>query len=97
MPGTEEIRTKIGHLGFWCLVNYGNAIFMTVSPGERHNYLAIRLSRYRHDDPYMTADTETARKEQRWIGPDTPSLEPSSEDVYEVAKGCPWKVYLQSK
>ena len=47
IPGTAEIRTKIGHLGFWASVVYGNGIFMTISPGERHNYLAIRLSRYR--------------------------------------------------
>ena len=27
IPGTQEIRTKIGHLGFWASVNYGNGIF----------------------------------------------------------------------
>ena len=54
MPGTQEIRTKIGHLGFWAGVVYGNGIFMTISPGERHNYLAIRLSRFRKDDPFAT-------------------------------------------
>ena len=43
LPGTQEIRTKIGHLVFWSTVVYGNGIFMTVSPGERHNYLAIKL------------------------------------------------------
>ena len=48
-PRTQEIRTKIGHLGFWSCVNYGNGIFCTISPGERHNYLALRLSRYRQD------------------------------------------------
>ena len=46
IPGTQEIRTKIGHLGLWACVNYGNGIFCTVSPGERHNYLALKLSRY---------------------------------------------------
>ena len=53
IPGTQEIRTKIGRIGVWASVVYGNGIFMTVSPGERHNYLAIRLSRYRVFDPYM--------------------------------------------
>ena len=48
-PRSQEIRTKIGHLGFWSCVNYGNGIFCTISPGERHNYLALRLSRYRQD------------------------------------------------
>ena len=53
VAGTQEIRTKIGHLCFWASVVYGNGIFMTISPGERHNYLAIRLSRYRRKDPYI--------------------------------------------
>ena len=48
----------MGHLIFWSTVVYGNGIFMTVSPGERHNYLAIRLSRYRRNDPFMHAPGE---------------------------------------
>ena len=51
VPGTREIRSKIGHIGFWATVVYGDGIFMTVSPSERHNDLAIRLSRYRTSDP----------------------------------------------
>ena len=31
LPGTQEIRNTIGRIGFWALVVYGNAIFMTVS------------------------------------------------------------------
>ena len=42
VPGTQEIRTKIAHMGFWASVVYGNGIFMTVSPSERHNYIAVR-------------------------------------------------------
>ena len=55
IAGTEEIRTTIGQLCFWTSVVYGNGIFMTITPGERHNYLAIRLSRYRGRDPYITS------------------------------------------
>ena len=50
---------------------------MTISPSERHSYLAVRLSRYRPDDPF-------ARDAFQWIGPDKPSLEPSPEDEFEV-------------
>ncbi len=75
VAGTQEIRVKIGHVGFWAGVVYGNGIFMTVSPGERRNYLAVRLSRYRATDPYVTAATEAAQKERPWIGPNAPSLE----------------------
>ena len=52
IPGTQEIRTKTGHLGFWASVVYGLGIFITISPSERHNYLAVKFSRYRSDDPY---------------------------------------------
>ena len=54
LPGTQEVRTKIGHLGFWASVNYGNWIFCTISLGERQNYFALKLSRYRADDPFVT-------------------------------------------
>ena len=53
LPGTQEMRTKIGHVGFWAGVNYGNGIFCTISPGERHNYLSLKLSRYRAHDPFV--------------------------------------------
>ena len=77
IPGTQEIRTKIGHVGFWASVVYGNGIFITVSPSERANYLAIRMSRYRDDDPYAT-------KNHRWIGKDSPSLEPDENHIFDI-------------
>ena len=62
---------------------YGNGIFMTVTPGERHNYLAVRLSRYRARDPYIMAAGSEPR-EKLWIGADAPSLEAKPEDSFEV-------------
>ena len=79
IPGTAEIRTKIGHLGFWASVVYGNGIFMTVSPGERHNYLAIRLSRYRKYDPYVFGSSFA-----QWSAQTEPSLEPKEDDTFSV-------------
>ena len=38
VPGTQEIRSTIGHVCFWSSIVYGNGIFMTVTPGERHSY-----------------------------------------------------------
>ena len=64
MPGTQEIRKQKGHLGVWASVVYGKGVFMTFSSGERHNYLAIRLSRYRQEDPFMSADVEAAREQR---------------------------------
>ena len=70
----------IGHLGFWAGVNYGNGMCGTISPGERHNYLALRLSRYCQDDPFIAG--ECWRK--KWAREDAPSLEPSPDDIFEV-------------
>ena len=82
IPGAQEIRTKIGHIGFWASVVYGNGIFMTISPGERHNYLAIRLSRYRRLDPFVTEARDVAEK--AWIGIESPSLEAKAGDTFGV-------------
>ena len=73
----------IGHVGFWATVVYGSGIFMTVSPGERHNYLAIRLSRYRREDPYIT-ESQSRATEEPWIGADKPSLEAACDESFEV-------------
>jgi hypothetical protein len=83
IPGTQEIRTKIGHVCFWGSVVYGNGIFMTISPGERHNYLAIRLSRYRARDPYIV-HSHDKDMEVPWIGAHRPSLEANAEDEFEA-------------
>ncbi len=68
---------------------------LKVSPGERHNYLAIRLSRYRQNDPFMAAPDESGGcgspevsdslgiGEARWKGDAMPSLAPNADDTYE--------------
>ena len=83
IAGTQEIRSKIGHVCFWASVVYGNGIFMTISPGERHNYLAIRLSRYRARDPYIAHSSET-EAQTPWIGPNRPSLQADHDDVFGI-------------
>ena len=79
LPGTQEMRTKIGHLVFWAGVNYGNGIFCTISPGERHNYLSLKLSRYRADDPFVAHMVNPA-----WAGKDKPNLEPKPDEDFNV-------------
>ena len=59
---------------------YGNGIFVTVSPGERQNYLAIRVSRYRGLDPCMLFREDGGK----WAAKDKPSLEPQAEDEFHV-------------
>ena len=79
---TLEMMRKIGRTGIWASAVYGDGIFMTVSAGDRHNYLAIRLSRYRSADLY---DTHASAKDERaWIDPDRPSLESFETHVFGV-------------
>ena len=73
-----QLVHKISHLGFGAFVVYGNGIFMTISSGERHNYLAILFSRYRDDDPYV------GNLHSPWIGSDMPLLQPGHNDFFGV-------------
>ena len=84
VSGTQEMRTKIGHIGTWAAVQYGLGIFMTISPGERHNYLALRLCRYRGGDPFVACDTENAKVQKPYIGMSKPSLELKTTDIFGV-------------
>ena len=45
IAGTQGIRLKIGHCLFGQRVVYGEGIFMTISPSERHSGLVLHLSR----------------------------------------------------
>ena len=73
IPGSQAIRRRMGRLGFSAALVYGQGLFITISPSERHGGLVIRLSRYREGDPLLTG--RHAKKEQKWIGKDKPSLE----------------------
>eukprot|EP00972_Heterocapsa_arctica_P115196 16446517-Heterocapsa_arctica.AAC.1 len=55
LPGTQQIREKMGHALFGSRVFYGECLFLTISPSERHSGLALRLSRLRRNDPVLTA------------------------------------------
>ena len=104
IPGTQEVRRMMGHLGFWASVVYGSQTFMTISLSERHNYLAVRLARYRRNDPYMekpASDCEAAgarRHERDWMGWNEPSLCPGDVDTLELdIPGYDlWKLMLSS-
>ena len=57
---------------------------MAISPSERHNYLAILLSRYRVEDPFVCSTPEAVRTRLPWAGHSSPSLEPRAEDEFSV-------------
>ena len=73
LPGTQEVKRRMGRYGFAARIVYGTGVFCTISPSERHGCLAIRLSRYRAGDPVLEADSSLS--ERQWIGQDAPSLE----------------------
>ena len=82
LSGTQEIRTRIGQICFWGSVVYGNGIFITVSPGERQNYLAIKLSRYRQRDPFISLAKDPAERE--WVGIDKPPIVAEEDDTFSL-------------
>ena len=51
--GTPEIRIMIGHSLFGARVEYGEPLFLTISPSSRHSALTVRCTRYRNTDPAM--------------------------------------------
>jgi len=81
LPGTQEARRQMGHVGSGANFVYGSGIFMTISPSERHNSLAIRLSRYRRSDPLLHPSVAPA--ECKWIGSEEPRLRPQGRGAGE--------------
>ena len=63
MPGTIEVRRRIGRFLFGARVEMGEPLFITISPTTRHNTLCIKFSRYRAADPGGAADGARERPE----------------------------------
>ena len=55
LEGTQEVRLLLNHALFGAQVCYGEGIFFTISPNERHSALTIRLSRHRRNDPIVAS------------------------------------------
>jgi len=72
--GTQQIRLMIGHSLFGARVEYGDPIFLTVSPSSRHSAMTLRLSRYRRKDPAIFYDPNPSSSVPAWAGIDTPKL-----------------------
>ena len=51
LPGTVEVRRRIGRFLFGARVQLGEPIFITVSPTTRRNAVCLKMSRYRANDP----------------------------------------------
>ena len=51
LPGTVESRRRIGQYLFGARVEYGDPLFLTLTPTTRHNAYYLKLSRYCTTDP----------------------------------------------
>jgi len=80
LAGTRQIRRSMNHLTFSAQVVYGLGAFLTFTPSERHG-LAVRFSRYRKEDPGITAGSPEFAP---WIGHDRPSLFAAHSDDMET-------------
>lgn len=72
MGGSQQLRQLMGHSEDGARVNYGDCLFMTISPNEQHSALVLRLSRFRQNDPYIRHGSEMQR---RMAQADYPPLE----------------------
>ena len=76
LPGTQALRRLMGHRQFGARIEYGDCLFLTVSPNEQHSALVLRLSRYRRNDPAVRHGEDWKR---RIAGSEYPLLEPDVE------------------
>ena len=102
--GTQQIRLDIGHALFGARVEFGDPLFLTVSPSSRHSGMCIRLSRYRRSDPAITYEDKSRKGVAPWHAASRPRMEPPSQSTdstidvpgYEVrrvvAARDPWAV-----
>ena len=96
----------MNHALFGARIEYGDPLFLTVSPSASHSGLCIRLSRYRYEDPAVRCNLDDKTNFRPWAGADKPSLWVNeSEDAvimdfpeYEVRRAAvsrdPWCVVL---
>ena len=61
-------------------MDYGDCLFFTVSPNERHSCLVLRLSRFRVNDPHIKYSSPIWR---RLAQADFPSMEAKKRKVVE--------------
>ena len=56
----------IGLSLFGARVEYGDPLFLTISPSAKHSGMCIRMSRYRESDPAISAETHARASMRPW-------------------------------
>ena len=74
LPGTQQIRLMIGHSLFGARVEYGDPLFLTISPSAKHSGMCIRMSRYRESDPAIFAESHARATMRPWHTSQLPKI-----------------------
>ena len=93
MPGTIEVRRRIGRFLFGARVEMGEPLFITISPTTRHNTLCIKFSRYRAADP-GGAEEGARNRPQLWDTAEATIEVPPYDTRRQLAARDPWAVVL---
>ena len=93
MPGTIEVRRRIGRFLFGARVEMGEPLFITISPTTRHNTLCIKFSRYRAADPGGAADGARERP-KLWETAEATIDVPPYDTRRQLTARDPWAVVL---
>ena len=85
LPGTSGVRTLMRYRAKAMQVAYGAPVFVTLSPAEKHNYLMLRLARWRRTDPAVVQDPSLQKVAGRLQpGPEDRSAWPDFEERRQV-------------
>ena len=97
IPGSREVRKLAGHCLFGMRVEYGEPVFVTISPTLRHNALLLRFVRYREDDPArqnLQTRCHSLREPSLWDTETTEIHLPNHRLRKELAARDPWASVL---
>ena len=56
IPGTTGVRSLMRHRAQAMQLYYGTPLFVTLSPAEKHNWIMLKLARWRMEDPAVQQD-----------------------------------------
>ncbi|CAL1144306.1 unnamed protein product, partial [Cladocopium goreaui] len=93
MPGTIEVRRRIGRFLFGARVELGEPLFITISPTTRHNSLCIKFSRYRAADP-GGAEEGARDRPKLWETAEANIEVPPYDTRRQLTARDPWAVVL---
>lgn len=89
-PGTQEIRRAMHPAMLGCRVQYGEGVFLTISPNRRHSTVVLCFARVRVKDTMLQATDEASHWRRRLAGCNLPPLYfPAGTDVEEGVSSIP--------